>query len=62
MYPIDINALLAQMIIEDRIREASRSRPARELQRHERPSTSAAPAPRRHSRLWTLVHFRHAYS
>ena len=63
MHPFEAN-LLAQAIMTDRIREANHQRLARELQRRDRPSTvrTAAEDAPRHSRLWSLVHFRQAYS
>ena len=63
MYTYDPPAL-ARVIIDERIREASHRRLAREFQRRERPSTtsSAVQKPRRPSRLWSLVHVRQAYS
>ena len=63
MYPFEPDAL-AQMLIEDRIREANQRRLARESQRRQQPSTARTPVqePWRHSRLWSLVHIRRAYS
>ena len=57
---------LALMITQERIREANHQRLVREF-RPERASTRSATATttetlQRHSRLWSLVHFRHAYS
>ena len=51
-------------ISEARIREASQLRLVRELRRRERPATAprSIPTTPRHSRLWSLVHLRHAYS
>jgi hypothetical protein len=62
MYTCDPNAL-ARAVIEERTREAHHRRLARECRRRERPFTAetATSEPRRHSRLWSLVHFRHAY-
>lgn len=55
---------IARATIEDRIREANHQRLVRECQRREQPSTARTPVqePRHHSRLWSLVHFRQAYS
>jgi hypothetical protein len=55
---------LAALVVEDRIREANRQHLARALQRREQPSPTrtAVQQPRNHSRLWSLVHFRQAYS
>jgi hypothetical protein len=63
MNHLDPDALV-RMISEDRIRQASHQRLARELRRPERASTArtATQAPQRHSHLWSLVHLRHAYS
>ena len=62
MYTLETN--LARLVIEDRIREANQQRLAREFHRREQPSTAptAVREPRRHSRLWSLVHPRQAYS
>jgi hypothetical protein len=59
----DLNTL-ARVTIEDSSREANHHRLAREFRRSERASTArtAPQKPQRHSRLWSLVHFRHAYS
>ena len=56
----------AFFIVQDRIREADHRRLVGEF-RSERASTGTATAtatetPQRHSRLWSVVHFRHAYS
>ena len=59
MYPFESNQ--ARLVIEDRIREANQQRLAREFQRREQPPT-AVRKPRRHSRLWSLVHPHQAYS
>jgi hypothetical protein len=63
MYRTELNTL-ARLTIEDRLREANRQRLAHEFTRPERASTprTAAQKPRQHSRLWSLVHFRQAYS
>jgi hypothetical protein len=55
---------LAREIVGDRIREANHQRLVRELRRPERASTArtATHTPQRHSRLWSLVHLRQAYS
>jgi hypothetical protein len=55
---------VARQLIEDRMRDASQQRLAREFHRPEKPSPAAAPArkPRRLSRLWTLVHVPQAHS
>ncbi len=55
---------LARITIEDRLREANHQRLARELRRREPASIARAArqTPQRHSRLWSLVHFRQAYS
>jgi hypothetical protein len=55
---------LARLAIEDRLRDADQQRLARQFRR-ERPS-AATPStsvrePRRHSRLWSLVHSGQAY-
>jgi hypothetical protein len=65
MYPMETN--LARLVIEDRIRDANQQRLAREFLRREQPSaasTASTPVrePRRHSRLWSLVHPGQAYS
>ena len=57
---------LARLAIEDRLRDADQQRLARQFRR-ERPSTAsicstAVREPRRHSRLWSLVHPGQAYS
>ena len=57
-----IESNLARLAIEDRIREANQQRLAREFQRREQPPTTAVRKPRRHSRLWSLVHPHQAYS
>jgi hypothetical protein len=54
---------LAQATIEDRIREANHRRVAREFRLRERATApTAVRKPRRHSQLWSVVHFRHAYN
>ena len=55
---------LARMLIEDRMREANQRHLAREVNRREQPSPAASPVRkvRGHSRLWRLVHVRHAAS
>jgi hypothetical protein len=55
---------VARQLIEDRMRDASQQRLAREFNRREQPSTAATPVrkARRHSRLWSLVHVRQAHS
>jgi hypothetical protein len=55
---------LARVIVEDRIREANRQHLARQFRRPARSSTArtVVQTPQRHSRLWSLVHFGHAYS
>ncbi len=55
---------LARAIIEDRMREANQQHLASEVHRREQPSPAATPVrkARRHSRLWSLVHVRHAHS
>jgi hypothetical protein len=55
---------VAREIREARIREASQLRLVRELRRRERPATAPTTIPTTppHSRLWSLVHLRHAYS
>jgi hypothetical protein len=54
----------ARLIIDDRVREAQHRSMVSELRRSERPEPARAASrpPERHSRLWTLVHLRHAYS
>jgi hypothetical protein len=54
----------ARQTIEDRIREAHRLHLVRECRRPERSATAptASEPMARHSRLWSLVHFRQAYS
>jgi len=57
---------LARLAIEDRLRDADQQRLARQFRR-ERPSSASTPStavrePRRHSRLWSLVHPGQAYS
>ena len=56
---------LARLAIEDRLRDADQQRLARQFRR-ERPSaatpSTAVREPRRHSRLWSLVHPGQAYS
>lgn len=63
MNPFDPSAY-ARVLIEDRVRETEHQRLARELQRRDEPSTAQAAVQqtRRHPRLWSLVHFRKAYS
>ena len=63
MYNFDADAV-ARTMIEGRIRDAEHRHLARELKRAARPikPEPAIRAPRRHSRLWTGVHFRHSYS
>ncbi|MDF1602603.1 hypothetical protein [Nocardioides sp. YIM 152315] len=71
MYPMDSGAVLAQMVIEQRIREAQQQQLARQVRAGARPTADAtadptadpkaAPQPRRHSRLWVLLHFRHSF-
>ncbi|HET6938189.1 MAG TPA: hypothetical protein VFI19_06280 [Nocardioides sp.] len=55
---------LTREIIGDRIREANQHRLVRECRRPERAATArtVTRTPQRHSRLWSLVHFRQAYS
>lgn len=55
---------LARTIVQDRVREAEHDRLVRECRPAERAVTArtAARSPRRHSRVWSLVHFRQAYS
>jgi hypothetical protein len=62
MYPLEY--LLARALIDDHMREASQQHQAREARRGEQRSTAATPErkPRRHPRLWRLVHLRHSYS
>jgi hypothetical protein len=62
MNHIDPSALTRE-IIGDRIREANQDRLVRECRRREPASTPrTATEPRqRHSRLWSVVHFRQAY-
>lgn len=57
---------VARTMMDLNIREANQHRLAREAKRAQRPA-KAEPKPtvreaRRHSRLWTVVHFRHSYS
>jgi hypothetical protein len=54
----------ARATLEYRVRDADNRRLAREAQRHEQTAIerTTVPKTRRHSRLWTAVHFRHAYS
>lgn len=62
MYSLE--SILARAVMEDRIREVNQQHLAREVQRRERPSTTA-PAVRRVrrlSRLWSLVHVRQTVS
>jgi len=49
---------------DDRVREAKHRSMLSEVRRSERPAAARAASrpPERHSRLWTLVHLRHAYS
>ena len=56
--------LVAQQLIEDRIREANQQRLAREVNRPEQTDPTATPVrkARRHSRLWSLVHLPQAHS
>jgi hypothetical protein len=53
---------IAEAVIKQRISEANHRRLARESRRRERPSKTAVQVPRRHSHLWSVVHFRHAYN
>jgi hypothetical protein len=53
---------LSRMITDDRIRETSRLRLAKECRRSEPATGRAATPSERHSRLWTLVHLRQAFS
>jgi hypothetical protein len=62
----------ARLLVDDRIREATSLHLARSLRRVDQawldsgdPAAPLAPVAherRHHSRLWTLVHFGHAYS
>ena len=62
MYPYEAEAL-SRAIIAERIREADRRRPVREIRQSElRSNAGAATASvSRRSRLWKLVHLSHAY-
>jgi hypothetical protein len=55
---------VVRAMMDERIRQAEHQRQARGLRRREAssPARSAARVPRRHSRLWALVHPRQAYS
>jgi hypothetical protein len=59
-----VSAAHANSVIDDRVRDASYRRLAREAKRAARPTTTATAAakPRRQFRLWTVVHFRQAHS
>ena len=62
MYPYEAEAL-SRAIIADCIRETEHRRLVRELKPSKRRNdigATTAPADR-HSRLWRLVHFSHAY-
>jgi hypothetical protein len=62
MYNLDPNAH-ARAVIEYRIHDANNRRLAREARRSAEPAVPALPVrePRRHSHLWSLVHFRQAH-
>jgi len=58
-----VSAAHAHSVIDERVRDASYRRLAREAKRAARPTTATAVAkPRRQLRLWTVVHFRQAHS
>ena len=65
MYIMDSSATIAHLLVEQKLREAQDLYAGRELQRSRRAAatteTSPAESPRQHSRLWSLVHFRHAF-
>jgi hypothetical protein len=56
--------VIAGVIIEDRLREAKKHRLELEFRRREQATAvdTAVQTPRHHSRLWSLVHFRQAYT
>jgi hypothetical protein len=61
MNPYELNTL-ARLTVEDRIRQANRQRLVRAARSPKQPSAarSTEQPRRRHPRLWSLVHFRHA--
>ncbi|WP_156390873.1 MULTISPECIES: hypothetical protein [unclassified Nocardioides] len=63
---MDSHATIAHLLVDQKLREAQDLYAGRELQRSRRATTETSPVessqqPRQHSRLWTLVHFRHAF-
>jgi hypothetical protein len=61
-----VSAAHAHSVIDERVRDASYRRLAREAKRAARPehttTATAVAKPRRQFRLWTVVHFRQAHS
>lgn len=60
MYPVDPTALV-QVLTEDRLREADRTRLARQLRRERTTAARADRPAASHPRLAGLLHLRHAY-
>jgi hypothetical protein len=67
MYTVDPHTLARELVAE-RLREADRLHLGREFRRSQKPDAAAVAAvpavqqARHQSRVWNLLHFRHAYS